>query len=169
MSHLLALRLFSRPGRSQGLFYKHLHDSLIISFIHHIVKYLYGVFTPKWLKMVLLDILSEILNLEKHQNCCIDSKVMAILMNDWILPNGGVASGRVCILRSRLVFYQHMIQLNLLIYVDSSIFIKTRRLGTSSLPKKIGSIWFSSERGGGSGVDGPQQSKSFDALFWSSN
>ena len=43
-----------------------------------------------------IDIFSEILNLEGHQNCCIGSKVMAILLNKLILPTGGVASGRVC-------------------------------------------------------------------------
>ena len=43
-----------------------------------------------------IDILSEILNLEGHLNRCIGSKVTAILLNGWILPTGGVASGRVC-------------------------------------------------------------------------
>ena len=49
---------------------------------------------------------SEILNLEGHQNCCIGSKVMTILLNGWILPNGGALSWRVfaCSLRSRLVY-----------------------------------------------------------------
>ena len=28
-----------------------------------------------------------------HLNCCIDSKVTAILLNGWILPTGGVAAG----------------------------------------------------------------------------
>ena len=40
--------------------------------------------------------LSEILNLEGHLNRCIGSKVTAILLNGWILPTGGVASGRDC-------------------------------------------------------------------------
>ena len=43
-----------------------------------------------------INILLEIINLEGHQNCCIGSKVTAILLNGWILPTGGVASGRVC-------------------------------------------------------------------------
>ena len=43
-----------------------------------------------------IDILSEILNLEGHLNQCIGSKVTAISLNGWILPTGGVASGRVC-------------------------------------------------------------------------
>ena len=38
-----------------------------------------------------IDMFSEILNPEGHQNCCISSKVMAILLNGWILPTGGVA------------------------------------------------------------------------------
>ena len=32
-----------------------------------------------------IEIFSEILNLEGHQNLCIGSKVTAILMNGWIL------------------------------------------------------------------------------------
>ena len=50
-------------------------------------------------------IFSEILNLERHQNCFIGSKVPAIYLNGGILPIGGVALGRVCAcsLRSRLV------------------------------------------------------------------
>ena len=43
-----------------------------------------------------IDIFSEIIRLEGHLNRCIGSKVMAILLNVWILPTGGVASGRVC-------------------------------------------------------------------------
>ena len=36
------------------------------------------------------------LNLKGHQNCTSGSKVTAILLNEWDLPIGGVASGRVC-------------------------------------------------------------------------
>jgi hypothetical protein len=52
-----------------------------------------------------MDVFSEILNPEGNQYCCIGSKVTAILLNGWILPTGGVSSGRVCAcsLRSRLV------------------------------------------------------------------
>ena len=55
-----------------------------------------------------IDIFSEILNPEGHQNCCIVSKVTTILLNGGILPTGGVASGRVfaCSPRSRLVFVE---------------------------------------------------------------
>ena len=52
-----------------------------------------------------IDIYSEILYPEGHQNRCISSKVTAILLNKYILPTGGASSGRVCAcsLRSRLV------------------------------------------------------------------
>ena len=43
-----------------------------------------------------MDIFSDIQNLEGHQNCCIGSKVTAILLYGLILHTGGVASGRVC-------------------------------------------------------------------------
>ena len=36
------------------------------------------------------------LNLKEHQNCNIDSKVTAILLNWLILPIGGVVSGSIC-------------------------------------------------------------------------
>ena len=53
-----------------------------------------------------IDIFSDILNPEGHQNRCIGYKVTAILLNGWILPTVGASLGRVCacILRSRLVF-----------------------------------------------------------------
>ena len=37
----------------------------------------------------------EILNLEGHPNCIAGSKVVAILLNGWILPIGEASSGRV--------------------------------------------------------------------------
>ena len=43
-----------------------------------------------------IDILKEILNLEWHLHRCIGIKVTAILLKGWILPTGGVASGRMC-------------------------------------------------------------------------
>ena len=47
----------------------------------------------------------DFINPKGHKNCITGSKVTAILMKGWILPFGGVASGRVCAcsLRSRLV------------------------------------------------------------------
>ena len=46
----------------------------------------------------------KILNLEGHPNCITGSRVTVILLNGWILPIGGVASGRFCAcsLHSRL-------------------------------------------------------------------
>ena len=41
-------------------------------------------------------IFAEILNLEGHLNSCIGLKATAILLNGWIFPTGGVASGSVC-------------------------------------------------------------------------
>ena len=66
----------------------------------------------------------ENLNLEGHPNHITGLKVMAILLHGWILPIGGVASGRVCacILRSRLVIIQCKLftQSNLTAGSDSS-------------------------------------------------
>ena len=52
-----------------------------------------------------IDKFEDILNLKGYENHNIGSKVTEILLNGWILPIGGVASGRVCTcrLRSRLV------------------------------------------------------------------
>ena len=52
-------------------------------------------------------ILKEVLNPGGHLNCITGSKVMAILLNWWILPIGGASLGRVCAcsVRSRLVFF----------------------------------------------------------------
>ena len=47
------------------------------------------------LTKIIFEILSEILNLKGNQNCCISSKVTAILLNGMILPTGGASSGRV--------------------------------------------------------------------------
>ena len=41
-----------------------------------------------------------VLNPEGHPNHMTDSKVTAILVNKWILPVGGVVSGRVCVHRA---------------------------------------------------------------------
>ena len=58
------------------------------------------------IKQIILTFFKEILNLEGNQNCCIGSKVTAILLNGWIFHTGGASLGRVCAcsLRSRLVF-----------------------------------------------------------------
>ena len=47
-------------------------------------------------KINYMDFFSEILNLKGHINRCISLKFTTILLNGWILPTGGVASGRVC-------------------------------------------------------------------------
>ena len=47
-------------------------------------------------KQTILTFFLDTLNLEGHLHRCIGSKVTAILLNGWILPTGGVASGRVC-------------------------------------------------------------------------
>ena len=48
------------------------------------------------IKQTILKFFPDISNHEWHLNRCIGSEVTAILMNTWILPTGGVASGRVC-------------------------------------------------------------------------
>ena len=73
---------------------------------------LYGVATPKRLEIglpVIIDyviVSKTFLNPKEHQKPISGSKVTPILLKGWILPIGGVASGRVCTccLRSRLVF-----------------------------------------------------------------
>ena len=67
-SYIYVYLFFSRPGRSQGLLYKHLRHSLIHLFIHSVIlqlKYLHGAATPQWLEMVLSVI---------YHNFCGDSK-----------------------------------------------------------------------------------------------
>ena len=116
--------IFSRPGKSQGLLYKHLCSSksllhgswsVIISsleplhsFIHAFIKstfslpHIYVVAMPKRLEIGLQVIkytisrIKTFLNPKGHQNPIGGSKVIAILMKGCILPIGGVASGRVC-------------------------------------------------------------------------
>ena len=45
------------------------------------------------------------LNPEGHQNPISGSKVMVILLKEWILPIGGVASGRVRACSMRISFF----------------------------------------------------------------
>ena len=47
-----------------------------------------------------INIVSELLNIERHHKYSIGSKVTTILLNGWILPTGGVASGRVCFMNA---------------------------------------------------------------------
>ena len=96
-------KVFSGPG----LLYKHLCHS----FIHSLTDWLTHPLVQITLwrchaqtvkigasshKTNYIGIVSEILNLKGHLNCSIGSKVTTILLNGWILPTGGVASGRVC-------------------------------------------------------------------------
>ena len=80
-------------------------------------------------------ILCEIINLEGHLNRISDSKVMVILLNRWILPIGGVASGRVCdcSLRSRLVFEQ----------MKNNLDDKDVRVGETASDEFCGSFFYS--------------------------
>ena len=43
-------------------------------------------------KIDYVTIFKEILNLKGHINCITGSEVTAILLNGWILPNGGASS-----------------------------------------------------------------------------
>ena len=112
LKYLGLLAIISTPGRSQGLLYKQLCYWLIHWFSDPLVKISLQRRQAHLVKngasshkTNYFDMSSEILDPEGYQNCCIGSKVMAILRNGWILPTGGVALGRVCVcsLRSRLV------------------------------------------------------------------
>ena len=102
-SSIFTIIIISRPRRSQGLLCKHLRHSLIHWLSHPLVNiYLRrrhaqtiknGAFSDK---INYIDSFSAILNPEGHQNNCIGFKVTEILLNGWILPTGGGASGRVC-------------------------------------------------------------------------
>ena len=63
-------------------------DCFINTVVILTLKYIYGCATPKWLEIllqVIKYILTKNLNLKEHQKCIIGSKVMAMLMNWWIL------------------------------------------------------------------------------------
>ena len=51
-----------------------------------------GLFLPKISKMDYVTIFKEIPNLEGHPNCVTGSKVMAIVLNWWILPIGAASA-----------------------------------------------------------------------------
>ena len=72
---------------------------------------------------------------EGHQNPISCSKVTGILLKGWILPVGGVASGRVCAcsLRSRLVYEERQKPDTLAVidnhnFFDRHTYIRIRRL-----------------------------------------
>ena len=111
------LQFLADPGKARAALQTHLSliNSLTDWLSHHFVKISLRRRHAQTVKndasshkTNYIDILSKILNLEGHQNCCIGPKVTAILLNGWILPNGGASSGRVCAcsLHSRLVSVQ---------------------------------------------------------------
>ena len=65
----------------------------------------------------------DILNLEYDPNCIIGSKVVAIFLNWWALPIGGVASRRVCAcsLISRLVNWGVLIHITKKILCENAL------------------------------------------------
>ena len=92
------VRIISRPGRSQGLLYKHLCDYFIHSFINSVSH----SFPPTALHRrhgqtvrdssssykldyrLLTIVIKNFLNSEVHENFISGSKVMAILLKGWI-------------------------------------------------------------------------------------
>ena len=85
---------FSRPGRSQGLLYKHLRNSVSDPLVKIYLRRRHAQMVKigaSSRKTNYIDSFSENLNLEGHYNRCIGSKVTAILLNGWILPTGGAA------------------------------------------------------------------------------
>ena len=59
-----------------------------------------GLWLPGYLSM-----LSPVAKDKGHINCIIGSKVTAALLNEWILPIGGVLSGMVCACSQQAVFF----------------------------------------------------------------
>ena len=107
VSHI-ECHFFCRPGRSQGLLYKH-HRNSLIDWLIKLAIIRENIFTapphPSH-KIDYVKIFQEILNPEENPNRITGSKVAAILLNGWILLISGASSGRVCAcsLCSRLVF-----------------------------------------------------------------
>ena len=95
--------IFIRPGQSQGLLYKQLCNWLIQSVTNPFPPTASGRRHAQTVrdrtssyKIDQILVTKNILNPEGHQNHNIGSKVTAILLKGWILPIGGVSSGRVC-------------------------------------------------------------------------
>ena len=106
--------IFSRPGRSQGLLYKHLCNSFINWFSHPLLKALVKISLRRRHALMVGDgafshkmdyVFKEILNLEGHPNRIAGSKVTAIWLNWWILPIGGASSGRICAEPAKQAFF----------------------------------------------------------------
>ena len=109
--------IISRPGQSLRLLNKQLRHYLI-----NFKKIIKWSFSPTSLRRRYAQTVEDnsssyaidyiimkknFLNPEGHRNCIIGSKVMAVWLNGWIFPIGGVASGWVCAcsLSSRLLFH----------------------------------------------------------------
>ena len=88
------LALISRPGRSQGLLYKHLCCSFIHWLIHPLVCHARLVRDgSSSYKINYVIVTKNSLNPKWHQNTINNSKVMAILLKGRILPIGGASAG----------------------------------------------------------------------------
>ena len=89
----------SRPGRSQGLLYKHLcrwFSRWVIQPFPPTALQLYHAQTV-WdssssYKIDYIIVIKTFLNPDGHQNCITGSKVTAILLKWWILPIGGASA-----------------------------------------------------------------------------
>ena len=89
-----------------GLLYKHLSDSLIHSLTDSVILYSPTALQRHHTQTVremsssyeidYVIMINNFLNPEGHENPISASKVKAILLKGWILPIGGVVSGRVC-------------------------------------------------------------------------
>ena len=92
--------VFSRPGQSQELIENNFViisiTDLLIPWVILFLPWLYGAPKPKLLGMVPLIIKLSMVHRKEYwsRNSC--AKHTAILLHWWILPVGGVASGRVC-------------------------------------------------------------------------
>ena len=108
-----------RPGRSQGLLYKHLCYQLINSFIDSFIN---DPFPPTALrrrhaqtvrdssssyKTDYVFVIKNCPNPKGHQDCISGSKVRALLLKRWILPIMGVALGRVNTLKMQHLNYSN--------------------------------------------------------------
>ena len=99
--HFWIKNVFSIPGRSQGLFYKHRCHSLICSFVK-LFSSCHGYRRRQALTEIFLASSHkiDILNFKGYPNCIIGSKDTAILLNWWIsllaqLHGEGLRSGLV--------------------------------------------------------------------------
>ena len=85
-----------------------------------------GALNPK---IDYVTIFLEILNTEGHPNRITGSKVTAILLNGWILPVGGVASGRVCAQPAKQACYQQDRYGHYFVYVTFVLDLGCNRVG----------------------------------------